>query len=285
MAAKKQFSRSDVCRILEINEKQLAAWERLEIVATLREGGKQGYDFRDLISLRTAKQLIEQGVKPEQLRRSLDALRKQLSNVRTPLTELRIRSNGKHITVETSGSHLEPISGQFMMNFTTREISDRVVQLPDRNPTGLFELALEFDGKADTAKAAEIYDRVIALEPQHVAAILNRGMLAYEDGDLEAASDYFKRAVEIEPDNPLARFNLGTTLDDRGLAQEARQHLRLAVRLEPEYADAHYNLASICEKLGATEEALEHWKAYLDVDPNGEHSALARDRISRAQLR
>ena len=284
MAARQRFSRSDVCRILEISEKQLGSWERLDIIGPKSSKGDP-YDFRDLISLRTAKQLIEQGVKPENLKRSLEALRTQLSNIHAPLNELRIRSNGKHITVETSGSHLEPISGQFMMNFSTQELSDRVVQLPDRNADGLFELALEFDGKSDPAKAAEVYDRVIALDPFHVDALLNRGILAYEQGDLEAATDYFKRAVEVQPDNPLARFNLGTTLDDRGFSQEARQHLRLAVRLDPGYADAHYNLAAICDKIGAIDEALEHWKAYLQIEPNGEHHEFARDRLARAHLR
>ena len=64
-----RFSRADVLRILGVSEKQLAQWERLELVASL-EPNKTQYDFRDLINVKTAKQLMEKGVSPVRLRRS-----------------------------------------------------------------------------------------------------------------------------------------------------------------------------------------------------------------------
>ena len=50
-----RFSRADVLRILSVSEKQLAQWEKLELVASL-EPNKAQYDFRDLINVKTAKQ-------------------------------------------------------------------------------------------------------------------------------------------------------------------------------------------------------------------------------------
>lgn len=279
MSMREQFTRQDVCRILELSEKQLALWERLEFVPPLKTGIKENYDFRDLISLRAAKQLIEHGVSPNRLRLSLQALERQLSKVQVPLNELRISSDGKDVIVETSGGRLEPISGQFQINFETQELSDRVIRMPDRNAPGLFELALEYDGDSNAGKAAAAYDRVLALEPAHFDAMINRGMIAYEQGDLESAAEYFKRAVEIAPENAVARFNLGSALDDLGLLQEARQHLRLAARLDPQYADAHYNLGVVCEKMGALQEAREHWKIYLTLDCTSEHREYVRTRL------
>ena len=280
MGTSEHFTRADVLRILNISERQLGKWEKMQFVPSLSAGSKDFYDFRDLISVRTAKQLIEKGVSADRLRRSLVALQEKLSSINSPLNELRIVSNGKDVLVEDAGSQLEPLSGQFILNFKTHELSDNVVSMPDRNAGSLFEMALEYDANPDTRRrAAETYDRVIAIEPRHVDALVNRGMIAFEEADLESAIEFFRRAIAIEPGNLLAHFNLGSILDDLGLLSEARQHLRMATRLDPNYADAHYNLAIVCEKMNAESEAKLHWSAYLRLESGGAHAEYARARL------
>ncbi len=280
MGTSEHFTRADVLRILNISERQLGTWEKMQFVPSLNAGSKDFYDFRDLISVRTAKQLIENGVSADRLRRSLVALQQKLSAIRSPLNELRIVSNGKEVLVEDAGSQLEPLSGQFILNFRTHELSDNVVSMPDRNAGSLFDLALEYDADPSTRRrAAETYDRVLAIEPHHVDALVNRGMIAYEEGDLESAAELFRRATAIEPGNLLAHFNLGSILDDMGLLSEARQQLRLATRLDPGYADAHYNLAIVCEKMNADSEAKLHWAAYLKLESASVHADYARARL------
>ena len=273
-----RFSRADVLRILNISEKQLAQWEKLQLVSSLQPNRTE-YDFRDLINVKAAKQLIEKGVSPIRLRHSLQALNRKLSQIDTPLNELRIVSNGKDILVEDAGSQLEPRSGQFVLTFKTQELVDNVVSMPE-NPAAIFAMALEYDSDSSTRKkAAQLYDRVIALQPRNVQALLNRGTVAYELGDLETAAEYFKKAVDAEPDNSVGLFNLGSTLDDLGLLAEARQQLRLATRFDPDYADAHYNLAVVCEKMNAADEARDHWNLYLKLEPSGRFAEYARARL------
>src|SRR5277367_1841873 len=252
MRTSEQYTRADIQRILNVSDKQLKQWEEFQFVAPLAPAAKEFYDFRDLIALRTAKQLIEKGVSPTRLRHSVQALRQKLSEIKSPLTELRIISNGKDVIVESAAGQLEPISGQFFLNFQTRELVEKenLRMMPERSADSWFHQALEFDADPATrAEALEAYDRVLALNPQHIDALINRGTLAFEDGHLEAACDFFQRAVQLEPQNAAARFNLGSTLDDLGQTQEARQHLRLAVRLDPTNPDARYNLATLCDKL------------------------------------
>ncbi len=255
-----RFSRADVLRILSVSEKQLAQWERLELVATL-EPNKTQYDFRDLINIKTAKQLMEKGVSPVRMRRSLQALNQKLSEIKTPLNELRIVSNGKDILVEDAGSRLEPLSGQLVLTFKTQELADNVLAMPE-NPQAIFAMALEYDRNPSTrGTAAQKYERVIELQPENVEALLNRGTIAYEQGDLENASKYFERAVQVEPSNAAALFNFGSTLDDLGRLNEARQQLRLATRIDPDYADAHYSV-------------------YLKLEPSGRYAEYARGRLA-----
>jgi len=274
-----RFSRADVLRILSVSEKQLAQWEKLELVRSL-EPHKTQYDFRDLINVKTAKQLVEKGVSPVRLRRSLQALNQKLTEIKTPLNELRIVSDGRDILVQDAGSRLEPLSGQLLLTFKTQELADNVLAMPE-NPKAIFAMALEYDNDPRMRKtAAETYERVIALEPENVDALLNRGTIAYEQGDLETAAEYFQRAVEVEPGNAVGLFNWGSTLDDLGQLNEARQQLRLATRIDPDYADAHYNLAIVCEKMNAESEARDHWNVYLKLEPSGRYAEYARARLS-----
>jgi Flp pilus assembly protein TadD len=276
-----RFSRREFLRLLDITDKQLAYWEKAGIVSPRKAAGDDFYDFRDLISLRTAKQLIQSGVSANRLRLALAALNQKLSKVEKPLTELRILSNGRDVIVDHEGAHLEPISGQFVLNFDTRELRDKVRVMPERNANDWFALALQYESDPEThLQAIDAYRRVLAITPTHIEALINLGMLSYEQGDLENASACFLRAVTGDPNNAVAHFNLGSVLDELGHLEAARRHLRIAVRIDPNYPDAHYNLAFVCDKLGSAFEARQHWQHYIRLDPTSPWCDYARQRLA-----
>ena len=283
MGATDRFSPEDVQRILGLTGKQLDYWDRLCLVSPRKEQGNRFYDFRDLIGLRTINQLIENGVPANRLRRALVALREKLSQVQAPLAELRILSDGKDILVERGGARLEPLSGQFALNFETRELDEkvRVIGGPERNADEWLATALEYEADEKTrAEAIDAYDHALCVDPRKPEALINCGTLYYEDGNLKKAAEYFRRALEVEPENALAHFNLGSVLEETGRPEAAREHLRQAVRLDPNYPDAHYNLAFVCEKLGAYAEAQRHWQAYIALDPLSPWCSYARQRLA-----
>src|SRR5580704_2610854 len=288
MGASDRFSAEHVQRILGLSGKQLDYWDRLRLVSPRREQGNRFYDFRDLIGLRTVKQLVEKGVPANRLRRALTALGEKLVQVQAPLAELRVLSDGKDVIVERHGTRVEPLSGQFVLNFETRELrelGEKVCVIAERNADDWLALALEYEAAKKTrTEAIDAYDRALRLDPAKLEALLNCGTLHYEDGNLEKASEYFSRAISSQPDSALAHFNLGSVLDELGDVQAARNHLRLAVRLDPNYPDAQYNLAFVCEKLAAFAEAREHWQAYLKLEPAGPWSSYARQRLSSSML-
>ena len=282
MGTTDRFSRGEVQRILEVTEKQLDYWERLRIVSPKKGKGEKVYDFRDLIGLRTAKQLIENGVPANRLRRSLAALRQQLSEIHAPLSELRVFSNGGEIVVEQKGARLEPLSGQFVMNFETEELNSKVRVMPERSVEDWLQMAEEFEEDRETwAEAIDAYEQALRLDPQSVKALVNSGTLLYDQGELARAVEFFRRAVALEPANALAQFNLGSVLEEIGELEAARNHLRRAVSLDPSYSDAHYNLAFVCEKLGAHGEARRHWQRYVELDPSSPWCTYARQRLSQ----
>ena len=282
MGTMDRYSPEDVQRILGLTSKQLERWDRLRLVSPQKEGGERYYDFRDLIGVRTIKQLLEKGVTANRLQKAMSALREKLSQVETPLSQLRILSDGKDVLVEQGAARLEPVSGQFVLNFETRELDESVrVIAKGRSADDWLAMALAYEADRRTrAKAIEAYDRCVDADPRNVEALLNCGTLHYEDGNFEKAADYYRRTLQVDTESPLAHFNLGSVLEDMGQVEEARQHLRQAVRLEPGYCDAHYNLAFVCEKLSSFAEAREHWQAYVKLDPVGPWAAYARQRLA-----
>ena len=281
MGATDTFSTEDVQRILGLTAKQLEYWDRLRLVSPLKKQGIRFYDFRDLIGLRTVKQLVEEGVPANRLRRALAALREKLAHVHKPLAELRILSDGRDIVVESGEARLKPLSGQFVLNFETRELGEKVRVMAGPNADDWLATALEYDAEENTrAQAIEAYDHALSIDPLKVDALLNCGTLCYEEGNLKKAAEYFMRALQVDSHSALAHFNLGSVLEEVGRLEAARLHLRNAVRLGPSFPDAHYNLAFVCEKLGAQNEAQRHWQSFITLDPSSPWSNYARQRLS-----
>ena len=247
MGSTDRYRPEDVQRILGLTRKQLDQWDRLGFVSPQIEGDTSYYDFRDLIGLRTVKQLLEQGVSANRLQRALCALNEKLSQVQTPLSQLRILSDGKDVLVEQGAARLEPLSGQFALNFETRELDESVRVIPQRRADEWLAMALSYEADKETrADALHAYDRCVEVDPNNVDALLNCGTLLYEDGKFAKAAEYFRRAVAASPENSLAHFNLGSVLEDMGDLEAAQRHLRQALKIDPNYSDAHYNLAIVC---------------------------------------
>lgn len=275
-----QFTRREVVRILGVGERQLQYWERLRLVRPRARWGEKFYSFQDLISLRTIKQLTQARVPARRLRRAMEALARQLSAVEAPLTELRIVSNGRNVAVEYEGQTLEPLSGQLLLNFETRELGEKVRPMRERSAEEWLALAAEYESQPETQPLAiDAYLRVLEKAPACLEACINLGTLFYQQGRLEDAAECYRQGVAVDPGSALAHFNLGSVLDELGELASARDALRSALRLDPNYADAHYNLALVYEKLGSPTQARLHWRRYLELDPHSPWANYARQRL------
>src|SRR5216684_2850096 len=194
MGATDRFSPEEVQRILGVTGKQLDYWDRLRLVSPRKEQGNRFYSFRDLISLRTIKQLIDHGVPANRLRRALAALREKLAQVHMPLSELRILSDGKDVVIESQGARLEPLSGQFVLNFETRELGEKVRVMAGPNADDWLATALEYDAEENTrAQAIEAYDHALSIDPQKVDVLVDFPRVFDEEGGVSTASESDRR--------------------------------------------------------------------------------------------
>src|SRR5260370_2682781 len=140
-----RFSPDEVQRILGQTEKQLDYWERLRLVSPRKEKGIRYYDFRDLIGLRTVKQLVENGVPANRLRRALAARREKLAHAEAPLSALRVLSDGGAEILERGGARLEQLYGLVLLPFETREFNETVRGMNVRSAPQWPGVALQYD--------------------------------------------------------------------------------------------------------------------------------------------
>jgi tetratricopeptide (TPR) repeat protein len=250
----------------------------------------ESYSFSDLLEIKKIRDLCAMSVRPNVIRESLEAMRKQAAGIEKPLLEAGAWSTRRHrVAFRHQGKLLEPIAGQFLMDFSEREKVVTSTPVPRAEPTPrehevsvLFArgIALE-DNPATQTEAMEAYQSVLELEPTHAAAHINLGTLYYNRQDFALAEKHYRSAIESDPRYALAYFDLGNVLDETGRVQEAVQTYKVAIQLAPTYADAHYNLALAYEKMREPRKALKHWQAYTRLDSSGPWSVHARSQIKR----
>jgi len=281
-----RFGRADVLRILHITARQLTGWQRAGLTPNCDE-----FSFADLLQIKQIRDLCAKRVRPAVIRESLQAMQRQVAGMENPFLEASAFSVGKRVAFRHQGRAVEPVDGQYVMEFGPSGALVTAVAAPPgkvkpASPTDsaheLFArgVALE-EHPSNHDEAIRVYLQVLELEPGHAAAHINLGTLYYNRQDFVAAETHYRAAVESDPRYALAYFDLGNVLDETGRFGDAVAAYRTAIRLAPTYADAHYNLALAYERLREPRLALRHWTAYVKLDRSGAWAIHARKQIAR----
>src|SRR5437667_12906622 len=104
--------------MLGVSEQLLRSWERHGLIHEVAT-----FSFSDLIALKALQKLRENRIPPRKIGRALTALKKKLSHVERPLSELKIFSDGRTIAVQIAGQKMEALTGQMLFNFETAELA------------------------------------------------------------------------------------------------------------------------------------------------------------------
>jgi len=290
-ATKQAYSREEMRKRLGVSERQLRSWEEQDLISS-----SGSYSFSDILALRTLIGLRKSKIPTAQIRKALDALRARLRDVRNPLTELKIYSQGKKLQVQFEGQRMEPISGQLLLDFDEAEIK-KLLSFPERTPQDSgaaskgrarheaeiwFEKGLELEQTGATMEQiVEAYQRAAQIDPSSAGALVNLGTVYFNARDWRQAERHYRQALEVDPQYALAYFNLGNLFDEKGDRAAALSHYQAALRIHPNYADAHYNVALLYQSTGQPLKAVRHWKLYLKLDPNSSWAEIARRELAK----
>jgi tetratricopeptide (TPR) repeat protein len=288
---KRSYSREEVCRLLKLRESVLEDWESHGFVTRLEQ-----YAFRDLIALKTLRQLRRSRYSAERIKLILSVLRERLRHVHDPLTDLKIFTDGRKLTVQVDGQKMEALSGQLLMDFDKEEIR-RLLAFPgqrseetiaealanrQREARKWFERGVEMEQSgAPPEQIIEAYGKALEFDEDAAGAWVNLGTIHFHLRRWKEAEQHYRTALQKRPDYALAHYNLGNLYDETGSPQQALSCYLRALELDESYADAHYNVALLYQNRGESLKALKHWRAYLKIDPAGYWAGIARRELAR----
>lgn len=288
---KREYTREDVCRLLGVRETVLEDWEAHEFVPRA-----ETYAFRELVALKTLRQLRARRIRAEKIRLILNSLRAKLRGVSDPLSELKIFTDGRRLAVQVDGRKMEPLTGQLLLDFDREEIR-RLLQFPGKRAEDTlteamaarqkeaaqwFERGVEMEQVgAPPEHIIEAYQKAIERDPDAAGPHVNLGTVYFHLKQWEHAESHYRAAIALRADYALAHFNLGNLHDELNDAEQARACYEKALAIDPSYSDAHYNLALLFQGRGETLNAVKHWRTYLKLDPSGYWAGIARRELSR----
>jgi tetratricopeptide (TPR) repeat protein len=238
------------------------------LTSVVRTPGGTYVGFRDLATIRHAAADLEAGASFRAVLRALSA------------------ADRGQLRLDFFGGAGEPPSGGTVVSLSSRPV--RVESScgsgadPERTPgpaeqkfLAAQRLEIEADGDPETVMAA--YREALAVDPSLVPALVNLGNLHYGQDALAEAAALYVQAALVAPDCFEAYYNLGNVHHDQGRLAMAAACYEEAIRMNARFAEAHFYLAVTLEKMGRSEEALPMWRRYLELAPDGEWVALARE--------
>jgi predicted RNase H-like HicB family nuclease len=122
------FGKKAVIALTGVSGRQVEHWATSGVVRpsipAAGKGSRRGYSFKDLVALRVAKRLKDEGISLQKIRKALAYLRKNFPDKKEPLAELRLLTDGKDLFVLTDDPHvaLNALKRQFVFSLALGEI-------------------------------------------------------------------------------------------------------------------------------------------------------------------
>ncbi len=273
------YSTREVADLIGFKPSRVRHFVRRELLDPQRDSsGDYRFRFQDIVLLRTARGLIENGVSTRRVYQALTKLKEELKSV-SSLASVRITADGPTVVVNNERQLWEVESGQGRFDFAVRELADNVANLAHDHVAAAIEtdelssdewynLGLDLE-EVDIHKAPDCYRRALELDPEHADAHVNLGRLYQLDGDFKRAKRHYGRAMAAVAEHQLAHYNLGTIFDELDELEQAAEHYGQA----PDVPDAHFNLARIFRLNGDQVSSLRHMRRYWRLSGMGDQPA------------
>src|SRR5436309_11482288 len=110
-----KYERADVLRILRITNRQIQGWEKAGILPV-----SDSYSFFDLLQIKKLRDLRAKHVRSAVIVKSLQEMR-LASGMENPFLESSVFSTGNRVAFRHHGKAVEPIAGQFVMDFNGQQ--------------------------------------------------------------------------------------------------------------------------------------------------------------------
>lgn len=123
-----------VCELTGLTQRQVDYWDKIHFIKpSIREatgyGSMRLYSFMDLVQFKVAKALKDQGISLQKIRRSLAYLKKNFPDVKKPLAEMKLITDGHAIFALTKNKKviMDTLSkGQLVLSIALGDIIEEL---------------------------------------------------------------------------------------------------------------------------------------------------------------
>lgn len=129
----------------------------------------------------------------------------------------------------------------------------------------------------DYENAIEAFKLMLEKEPQSTDTLVNLSAIYFEKGNLEEGMKYFEQLDEKTLTDPGTFYNIGILLFNNGQIDMAIDYLNKCLALDQNHVDGHYQLALVNLNKGDMEEAKTHLQKVIELAPESEIAALAKN--------
>ncbi len=145
-----------------------------------------------------------------------------------------------------------------------------------------FNIGVAQHAKKDDKAAEEAWKKALELKADYAEA-LNALSTMYNNQKRfdEASAMSAKAAAASGGGGPDATFNQGIILWNQGKIAEAKAKFEETIKANATHADAHYQLGMALLNEGKLPDAVTAFETYVKLDPNGQHTTLAKGMIAQ----
>jgi len=196
------FGKKAVIALTGVSGRQVEYWATTGVVrpsiAAAGKGTRRGYSFKDLVALRVAKRLKDEGITLQKIRKALAWLRKNFPDLKQPLAELRFLTNGKDLFVLTADPAvaLDALKQQFVFSLALGELIEGLQGEVKKIATPKEEKVM-VEGRTFTAVLTpDLEDGGFTVQCREEPAAISHG--ATEQGALDNITDALELCLEHE---------------------------------------------------------------------------------------
>lgn len=266
-----------VQQMLKLTRREVAGLVEAGFVTPqLGARGEWRFTFQDVVLLKSAWGLRQQGIPLRRVIASLRKLRATLPET-LPLSGLRITAVGDEVAVLEGSSRWSAESGQLLMGFDVEPPAEPA------SPRTRGAAVSFIDAAEARARRDRTGEAAAASEPRSAPragaraarggieataeALFARGEEA-EAHDARAAEQAYRAALAVDPGHVASALNLGAMLCEQQRCREAVALYDGLIERQPAEALLHFNRAVALEDLGRSADALASYARCLAIAPD-----------------
>ncbi|MFN3157769.1 MAG: tetratricopeptide repeat protein [Rubinisphaera brasiliensis] len=299
---KRLYTPAMLSQLLDIPVHVIRTWERAGLIrAEKRIFRLPFFSYQEVTAARRVSELLQSGVKQQQLTRSLQMLKKYLPDPGRILEQLELLADHHQLVVRDQHGFLDPQTRQRYFAFTATvdadrpdgdaedddEIAGQVVGFPvdqsaRRSATDWLVEGCRKAEVADVSAAIRCFRRALQINPQDAEAHFYLADSLYRLGKHEAALERYLAAIEHDPEYLEAWNQIGCVYAELSKFNDAIAAFDEALAIMPDFSETHLQKAETLRSMRRIDDAVVHWKAYLRNDEQGPWAELVHQRLEQA---